>query len=49
MRKAFILAAVLENYIPENVHISFPITNKGRKYFAKTQKAFSFSMVNSGK
>lgn len=33
MRKAFLLAALLENYIPEEVHISFHITNEGMRYF----------------
>lgn len=35
MRKALTLAAVLENYMPEEVHISFHITNEGMRYFAK--------------
>lgn len=54
MRKAFILAALLENYISEEVHVSFHITNEGMRYFLnppqkKLFKGIYASIENSGK
>lgn len=51
-RKTFLLAAVLENYIPKDVHIFFHFTNERRSILPKPQKPFKGfinSIVNSGK
>lgn len=54
MRKTFLLAVLLENYIPKHVHISFHLANE-RCILPKPKKTFKGfvnlvnSIVNSGK